>query len=153
MMYIDLDGLNTTSDIGLPPPAPPMEREMQKGDVGSVVLLMFVLAFGVVIVDERWLRVLVAIVPALLLAQRAMSVPAQKEEDVGMADRRDDLDTRGAIDELLRLIREFYLTCHLMGAGKMDSEDAMEKVAAQEKDLNRLLARVTDWARGKGRPA
>ena len=67
MMYIDLDGLNTTSDIGLPPPAPPMEREMQKGDVGSVVLLMFVLAFGVVIVDERWLRVLVAIVPALSL--------------------------------------------------------------------------------------
>ena len=126
---------------------------MQKGDVGSVVLLMFVLAFGVVIVDERWLRVLVAIVPALLLAQRAILAQGQKEEQVGAEDRRDDLDTRGAIDELIQFIREFYLTCHLMGAGKMDSEDAMEKVAAQEKDLNRLLARVTDGARRKGRSA
>ncbi len=114
---------------------------------------MFVLAFGVVIIPEWWVRVLVAIVPALLLAQMAIQAPGGIEEKVGAANRRDDLDTRGAIDELLRLIREFYLTCHLMGAGKMDSEDAMEKVAAQEKDLNRLLARVTDWARGKGRPA
>ena len=126
---------------------------MQKGDTGTVVLLLCVLAFAVVIVDEWWLRALVAFVPALLLTQRALGGSGQEEVLVGAADRRGDEDMRGSIEELLRHIREFYLTCHLMGSGKMDREDAVEKVAVQEKDLNRLLARVTDGVRGKGRPA
>ena len=120
---------------------------MQKPDTGSVVLLLFVLAFAVIIVDERWLRVLIAVVPALLLAQRAVYPQAQEEAKVGAADRRKDLDTRGSIDELLRHIREFYLTCHLMGSGRLSPDDAAEKVALQEMDLNRLLAQVTDQAR------
>ena len=122
---------------------------MQKGDTGTVVLLLCVLAFAVVIVDEWWLRALVAFVPALLLTQRALGGSGQEEVLVGAADRRGDEDMRGSIEELLRHIREFYLTCHLMGSGKMDPNEAAEKTAQQEKQLNRLLAEVTDSARGK----
>jgi len=113
------------------------------------VLLLFVLAFAVVIVDEWWLRALIAVVPALLLAQRAVGGSAQEEAKVGAADRRADIDTRSSIDELLKHIREFYLTCHLMGSGKMNPEAAAQKVAQLERKLNRLLARVTDGTRGK----
>jgi hypothetical protein len=120
---------------------------MQKNDLGGILILLFVLAFAVVIVDERWLRVLVAVVPALLLAQRAMGSTTEGTPKVGVADRRADLDTRSSVDELLKHIREFYLTCHLMGSGKLDPDEALEKVSHQEKDLNRLLARVTDRAR------
>jgi hypothetical protein len=121
---------------------------MQKNDIGGVLILLFVLAFAVVIVDERFLRVLVAVVPALLLAQKALAGGSGgDEEKVGAADRRSDPDTRGSIDELLRHIREFYLTCHLMGSGNLDPDEAVETVATQEMELNRLLAKVTDGAR------
>ena len=126
-----------------------LERHMeQKGDVGSVVILMFVLAFAVVIIDERWLRVLVAVVPALLLAQRALSAPVGAGQDrVGAVERRMDDETRSAVDELLRHIREFYLTCHLIGSGRISADEAVEEASKKERDLNRLLARVTDRAR------
>ncbi len=121
---------------------------MEKGDVGSVLILLGVLGFAVIIVDERWLRFLIAVVPALLLAQQALHGSARGKADwVGAGERRQDSSTRDSIDELLRHIREFYLTCHLMGSGRMTSDEALEKAALQEKDLNRLLARVTDDAR------
>jgi hypothetical protein len=121
---------------------------MKKGDTGTIVLLLCVLAFAVVIVEEWWLRTLVAFVPALLLAQRAMIGSSLEQEKVGAAERRADVDTRSSIDELLKHIREFYSTCHLMGTGRMGPDEALEKAGQQEKDLNRLLAEVTDMARG-----
>lgn len=122
----------------------------QKVDTGSIWILMFVLAFAVVIIDERWLRVMVAFVPALLLAQRALHSPigAEKDPEDG-GERRTDRETRAAIDELLRHIREFYLTCHLMGSGKMSPEEAVEQSAQVERELNRLLARVNRGARAR----
>ena len=151
MMYIGLRCPGMVSPAGGCGPVPgELERFMeQKVDTGSVVILMFVLAFAVVIIDERWLRVLVAVVPALLLAQRALTAPVgAREEGGGGGDRRVDGDTRRAIDELLRHIREFYLTCHLIGSGKMSADEAVEEAAKKERELNRLLARVTDSARG-----
>jgi len=123
----------------------------QNVDRGSIWILMFVLAFAVVIIDERLLRVLVAFVPALLLAQRALHSPVGAREDPAEeADRREDRGTRGAIDELLRHIREFYLTCHLLGSGKMSPEEAVEQSGKVERELNRLLARVNRSARTRG---
>ncbi len=125
---------------------------MQKGDVASIILLIGVLAFAVVIIDERWLRVAVAFLPTLLLVQRAMNAGRGEQQvaaPTGVADRRLDEETRGAVDELLRHIREFYLTCHLTGTGKMSPDEALENAAKQEKQLNRLLARVTDTARSR----
>ena len=117
---------------------------MRKGDFGSIILLLGVLAFAVVIVDERWLRVAVAFVPTLLLVQRASEAGrevAEREAQAGAADRRGDDVMRSAVDDLLKHIRAFYLTCHLIGSGSMSSDEAVEKTARQEKELNRLLAR------------
>ncbi len=127
---------------------------MKKADVASIVLLIFVLSFAVIIVDERWLRVAIAFVPALLLAQqglRATNRAEDEEEASGWANRRTDLEMRGAVDELLRHIREFYLTCHMMGTGKLSPDDAVEKAAQQELQLNQLLARVTDGAKARAK--
>jgi hypothetical protein len=117
--------------------------------VASIVLLILVLSFAVVIVDERWLRVAIAFVPALLLAQQGIRAADRGEEESasGWADRRTDPQMRDSVDELLRHIREFYLTCHMMGTGKLSPDDAVEKAAQQELQLNRLLARVTDGAK------
>ena len=123
---------------------------MQQDDVGSVVLLVCVLAFAVLIVDERWLRAAVAFVPALLLAQRSLSASEKEEDRVGAAaERRLDGGMRGSVDELLKHIRAFYLTCHLMSSGKISPDEAVERAAQQELELNRLLALVTDDARGR----
>lgn len=123
---------------------------MEKSDLWEVMFLLLVLAFALVIVEERWLRVAVAFVPSLLLAQRALRGAAgvsghglPKGEE-----RRVDEETRRAVDELLRHIREFYLTVHLVGSGRMDSEEATEKIAELEGKLNRLLARIRDVAPG-----
>lgn len=126
---------------------------MQKQDAGSVLILMFVLAFAVVFIDERFLRTAVAFVPALLLMQRAMSAGKSEESTglVGAANRRFDSGMRGSVEELLGYIREFYLTCHMIGTGKMTSEEAVESASEMEKKLNQLLARVTEDAKTKSR--
>ena len=122
---------------------------MKKADVASIVLLIFVLSFAVVLVDERWLRVAIAFVPTLLLAQQGLRASREEDEDSesGRANRRMDSEMRSSVDELLRHIREFYLTCHMMGTGKMSPDEAVERSAQQELQLNQLLARVTDEAK------
>jgi hypothetical protein len=124
---------------------------MEKQDTGTVLILVFVLAFAVIIIDERFLRTAVAFVPTLLLMQRAWSMSTGEGQGplVGAAERRFDGDMRGAVDELLWHIREFYLTCHMWGTGKIDGEEAVEKAAEMEMKLNQLLARVTDGAKTK----
>jgi hypothetical protein len=127
---------------------------MEKSDLWEVMFLLLVLAFALVIVEERWLRVAVAFVPSLLLVQRALRGSAGVSGH-GLPEgeeRRVDEETRRAVDELLRHIREFYLTVHLVGTGRMDSEEATEKIAELEGKLNRLLARMRDVAPG-GAPA
>lgn len=126
---------------------------MKKADLASVVLLIILLSFTVVIVDERWLRAAIAVVPALLLTQQGLRSSRQREEDsgTGWRDRRTDSEMRSSVDELLRHIREFYLTCHMMGTGKLSPDEAVEKAAQQELQLNRLLARVTDGAKSRAR--
>ena len=124
---------------------------MQKQDTGSILILTFVLAFAVVVIDEQFLRTAVAFVPALLLMQRAMSAGRRTEHTglVGAANRRFDPSMRGSVDELLQYIREFYLTCHMIGTGKMTSDEAAESASEMEKNLNQLLARVTEGAKAK----
>ncbi|MGW8266591.1 MAG: hypothetical protein ACWGSQ_09505 [Longimicrobiales bacterium] len=126
---------------------------MKKADLASVVLLILLLSFAVVIVDERWLRAAIAVVPALLLAQQGLrsSPRGEEESGTGWTDRRADSEMRSSVDELLRHIREFYLTCHMMGTGKLSPDEAVEKAAQQELQLNRLLARVTDGAKSRAR--
>jgi hypothetical protein len=123
--------------------------DVKKADVALIVLLILVLSLAVVIVDHRWLRLAIAFVPTLLLAYQGLRAADRsgRESTSGEADRRKDLEMRAYVEELLRHIREFYLTCHMMGTGRMSPDDAVEKAAQQELELNRLLARVTDRAK------
>lgn len=125
---------------------------MESGDKVTVVLLLALIAFAVLIVDERWLRAAIALVPAMLIAQRAFQAPggSLQEPPVGAADRRDDTEVRRHIDELLKHFREFYTTCHLMSTGSLAPDEAKDLAAGIERRLNTLLAQVTEQARGPG---
>ena len=120
---------------------------METGDKVTVLLLVALVAFAVVIVDERWLRAAIAVVPTMLLAQRAMQALGPTEAPrVGAADRRSDGEVRDHVDELLKHFREFYTTCHLMATGSLEPAEAKDIAAGIERRLNSLLARVTDEA-------
>lgn len=127
---------------------------MDKSESLSVFLMVILLAFAVVIVDDRVLRTAIAVLPALMLAQKALGVggvPAQSAAPLAPGeDRRKDEDVRVHIEQLLKHFREFYTTCHLMNNNVLTVEAAEERVNALERDLNRLLARVTETARTAG---
>ena len=125
---------------------------MDKNETLSVFLMVVLLAFAVVLVDERLLRTALAVLPALMLAQKALGVgrgrgsaPASVPQD----DRRQDEEVRSYIEQLLKHFREFYTTCHLMGAKVLTVEAAEERATNLERDLNRLLAQVTEAARSR----
>lgn len=120
---------------------------MNKNEAFPVFLMVFLLAFAVILVDERWLRAAIAVLPALLLAQRALSGAPAEVQRTGVSDRREDETVRGHVDELLKHFREFYATCHLMGVGALTPQAAEERATHLERDLNRLLAKVTETAR------
>ena len=122
---------------------------MKTSDYVEISIILFILALSVYVVDEPGLRVGVSLIPALLLAQRSfMNVRVSGEAAAASpSDRRSDGETRTAVDQLLWQVREFYLTCHLMGSGKMSSEQAVERTAQLEKELNKILAMVTDGAK------
>lgn len=126
---------------------------MDKGESFSVFMMVLLLAFAVVIVDDRMLRTAMAVLPALMLAQKALGVgetpesPPEPRAESPSDRRKDDL-ARGYIDQLLKHFREFYTTCHLMGTGVLTPEAAEERTTGLERELNRLLAEVTEAARG-----
>lgn len=127
---------------------------MDKNETLSVFLMVVLLAFAVVLVEERWLRVAVAVLPALMLAQRALAMgrPAVTYDPAPPAagDRRQDEEVRQHVEQLLKHFREFYATCHLMSVKALTVEAAEERANTIEKDLNRLLARITETARSRG---
>jgi hypothetical protein len=125
---------------------------MQKGDVFSVFVMLFLLGFAVVLVDERWLRTAIAIVPALMLVQRSLAPTATAEHtSPGHGeDRRVDAPVRAHVEELLGHIREFYTNVHMMGHGELSPEEAKGWTAQLERELNGLLARIMDTSRNAG---
>ncbi|NJD18792.1 MAG: hypothetical protein FIA95_05850 [Gemmatimonadetes bacterium] len=126
---------------------------MDKNETLSVLLMVVLLAFAVVLVDERWLRTGLAVLPGLMLAQRALGMgTAQAEAKAATAaalaeDRRHDLEMRAHIEQLLKHFREFYATCHLMSVNVLTTAAAEERATNLERDLNQLLARITETGR------
>ena len=133
---------------------------MDKNEMVSVFLMVTLLAFAVVLVDERLLRTAIAVLPALMLAQKALDVQRRAEAEAAGAaekppvatgqERRQDELVRGYIEQLLKHFREFYTTCHLMGVNVLTVEAAEERANNLERDLNQLLAKVTETARAHG---
>lgn len=125
---------------------------MDKSETVSVFLMVVLLAFAVVLVDERLLRTAIAVLPALMLAQKALNAgaPVAPPTSFDPEERRQDEEVRQYIEQLLKHFREFYTTCHLMGAKVLTVEAAEERANNLERDLNRLLAQVTETARARG---
>ncbi len=128
---------------------------MDKNETLSVFLMVVLLAFAVVLVDERLLRTAIAVLPALMLAQKAMGTQRTQESPPAAValsgqDRRQDEEVRSYIEQLLKHFREFYVTCHLMGVNALTVEAAEERANNLERDLNQLLAKVTTTARAHG---
>lgn len=123
-----------------------MESKSGWGDVAVMVLLIL---FAVVLVDERWIRTAIAMVPALLLAQRAATARRRTvaEAPSRTDERRVDHETRRHIEELLKHFREFYASVHLMEKGQLSPEEAKGWAAHLERELNALLAQVIEAAR------
>lgn len=115
---------------------------MFKDQRGAILFEVALLTIIVLLVDETLVRAGMAFVPAMLLAQRALKAAASAGSN-GHGDRRLDVPARNYIEELLSHFREFYATCHLMGSGKLSSDEALERTNGLEKSLNQLLAEVT----------
>ena len=126
----------------------------QQGDKATVFFMLAVMAFAIVLVDDRWVRVGLGTLPALLLAQRALGgAGVGTDEDasrVGAADRRTDTGVRRHIDDVLKQVRDFYTTCHLTAVGKLEPEEAKSRAVAVERRLNELLAQISDAAGADG---
>ena len=119
------------------------------GDKLTAFLLVGLIAFAVIIVDELFLRAAIALVPALLLAQRSMqtsTVPIASSLRPEGLDRRTDEEVRAHINDLLKELRDFYSACHLLANERIAPEEAKERAGAIERNLNRLLAEVTETA-------
>lgn len=131
---------------------------MFKGQNGAIFVEVALLTIIVILVDETLLRTGLAFVPAMLLAQRASNAAeAPASESVrSETERRADAPSRKHLEDFLGQFREFYATCHLLGSGEISSDEALERTTAQERGLNRLLAKVTAATReraGRGTPS
>ena len=118
----------------------------QDSDKVTVLFMLGVMALAVVLVDDRWVRAGLALLPALLLAQRALmgSGVGAKGPPRGMDERRADVDVRGQIQELLKLIREVYTMCHIVSVGELDPEKAKARAQVVEGQLNTMMAELLE---------
>ena len=122
---------------------------MNGSENGIILFEVALIALAVVLVDDIGVRAAMAIVPGLLLAQRAMQAGARDDGESGtgsedrVPNRRGDQETREHVAELITHFRQFYATCHLFGQNEISAAEAQERTASLEKDLNRLLAKMT----------
>jgi len=113
----------------------------QASDKPTILFMLGVMAFAIVLVDDRWVRVGLGLLPALLLAQRALAGSGVGGEPVRPeADRRKSSSIRDDIQELLKLIREFYQTCHMVAVGQLEPSKAKAKAQVVERRLNLMMA-------------
>ena len=117
----------------------------KKTETGTILFEVALLTVVVLLVEETFFRGALAFIPAMMLAQRALEGGARKAADGfrSMQDRRSDGSTREHVTRLLEHFRQFYATCHLMGAGGITPEEALHRTHDLEKDLSRLLDEVT----------
>jgi hypothetical protein len=117
----------------------------QSNDKTTVLFMLGVMAFAILLVDDRWVRAGLGLLPALLLAQRAlMGVGVGTSEAPAAEERRVDTGVRERIRELLKLIREFYAMCHMVAVGQLEPSKAKAMAQAVERRLNSMMAEMLD---------
>ena len=117
----------------------------QQPQLGTIFFHVGLLAIIVLLVDETLIRGGLAIIPGMLLAQRAMGgvIPKSSGDWSEVHDQRMNEHVRAHLESLLGYFRDFYATNHLMTTGEMGAEEALARASDLEKDLNRLLDDVT----------
>jgi hypothetical protein len=120
---------------------------MENQTRGTIFFEVALLTAVVILVEEPVIRAGLAFVPALLLAQRALSSSTSGGDGDSSgqgagAERREDGIARGHLDQFLKQFRDFYSTCHLLGAGTIDPEEALHRTSRTEAELNKLMADV-----------
>ena len=128
-----------------------MKRE---NDKPTVLFMLAVMTFAVVLVPDPWARAGLSLLPALLLAQRALSGVGigVDSRDSDSEDRRNDMDVRDRVQELLKLIREFYATCHMVAVGQAEPSKAKAKAQVVERRLNLMMADILKDVEGESTP-
>ena len=111
-------------------------------DKTTVFFMLGVMTFAIILVDDRWVRAGLGLLPALLLAQRAVLGMGIGATGTGRpeAERRTDAGVRARIQELLKLIRDFYTTCHMVAVGQLEPSKAKAKAQVVERRLNQMMA-------------
>lgn len=110
----------------------------------DLFLIFLLLALAVLLVEERWLRAGVTILPTLLLVQRASTfAPPETAAAAVRGANNTESDVKGYIDEVQKQIRDLYATCHLMSGGGLEPEAARERTSRIERELDLLLARLS----------
>ncbi len=129
-----------------------------------VLVTVLILAAAVVFVDDRWIRIGIVLVPALLLARSALGGGAVKVAAEALAaeeaarrakaesDRRQDNTVRQQIKDLLALIREFYTTCHMVAVGQLEPAKAKAKARVVEQKLNDMMEHMLAQVEGDEEP-
>ncbi|MDA0328654.1 MAG: hypothetical protein O2958_06565 [Gemmatimonadetes bacterium] len=130
----------------------------QASDNVTVVFMLGVMAFAIVLVDDRWVRTGLGLLPALLLAQRALVGAGVGTTNSSSAtaprdDRGADGGVREQIQELLKLIREFYSTCHMVAVGQLEPSKAKAKAQVVERRLNLMMADMLEQVEKSGSEA
>lgn len=130
----------------------------QASDNVTVVFMLGVMAFAIVLVDDRWVRTGLGLLPALLLAQRALVGAGVGTTNSSSAtaprdDRRADGGVQEQIQELLKLIREFYSTCHMVAVGQLEPSKAKAKAQVVERRLNLMMADMLEQVEKSGSEA
>lgn len=125
-----------------------------------VLVTVLILAAAVVFVDDRWIRIGIVLVPALLLARSALggggvgvaaaALAAQEaaRKAKAEADRRSDDTVRRQIQDLLALIRDFYTTCHMVAVGQLEPAKAKAKARVVERKLNHMMEHMLAQVEG-----
>ena len=116
----------------------------QESDKPTVLFMLAVMTFAVILVDDRWVRAGLGLLPALLLAQRALSGSGIGSDRPDGDERRSDGGLREKVQELLKLIREFYTTCHMVAVGQLEPSKAKAKAQVVERRLNLMMAEMLD---------
>ena len=63
-------------------------------------------------------------------------------------ERRSDVGVREQIQELLKLIRDFYTTCHMVAIGQLEPSKAKTKAQVVERRLNQMMADMIESIEG-----
>jgi len=118
----------------------------QGSDKPTILFMLAVMAFAIILVDDRWVRAGLGLLPALLLAQRAMGGGGvgARPGPPGGEERRSNPGLRDQVQELLKLIREFYTTCHMVAVGQLEASKAKAKAQVVERRLNLMMAEMLD---------